>query len=110
MFSDIVGKEKYSVDDPVGSLGATLERDNGEESRVCIFYSDNNSDKNISRVDYTLYNGSSNLGTETDNEAGGDILLFMVDHLGEESINQYISLPNVRFYDDNNKLIFNYEH
>ena len=107
---DTIGTAKYKSDDPVGALTTTLERDNGVESRVCIFYSDNNSDKQICKTDYTLYNGSHSLGTTTDETAGGDIYLFMVDHLGEEAIGQFISVPNVKFYNDENKLVYEYIH
>lgn len=107
---DTIGTAKYKSDDPVGALTTTLERDNGVESRVCIFYSDNNSDKQICKTDYTLYNGSNCLGTTTDETAGGDIYLFMVDHLGEEAIGQFISVPNVKFYNDENKLVYEYIH
>lgn len=55
-------------------------------------------------------NGSNCLGTTTDETAGGDIYLFMVDHLGEEAIGQFISVPNVKFYNDENKLVYEYIH
>lgn len=107
---DTIGTANYKSEDPVGALTTTLERDNGVESRVCIFYSDNNSDKQICKTDYTLYNGSNNLGTTTDETVGGDIYLFMIDHLGEEAIGQFISVPNVKFYNSENKLVYEYIH
>lgn len=106
---DTIGTVK-EADEPVGVLTTSLERDSGIESRVCIFYSDNNSDKQICRTEYTLYDASTELGTYTDEEAGGDIYLFIVDHLGEEAIGQYISLPNAKFYDSESNLIYEYVH
>lgn len=34
----------------------------------------------------------------------------MVDHLGEETIGEYISLPNAKFYNSESELVYEYIH
>lgn len=99
-----------ATEEPVGSLTAQIERDDGSESFVCAFYSDNNSDKNISKMNYTLYSNGDEFGTNSIEKIDDDIMVIIVDHLGEETIGQYISLSSAKFYDSKDNLIFDYIH
>lgn len=93
-------------DQSVGTLGVSLNKNNGNETKTQIFYSDNN--QIITKVKYRITNNGE-IYYENTIELGGSLIIFIVDNLGEQTIGEYLVVSEANFYDEDSNLIFQYK-